>query len=153
MPPLDRVDQRRAGQLRHRAGGSGLAILVGLGPDAAVGADDSDGGGSECAVALDSRAPSDGVGRVRRSSRAHSRSSINRWHKGDDEALKGIEKNLKRPVFACLPNDFRKASTAVNLGAPLMENHNNVLGNSYRQLAMQLAGPALRAPAPTSAAG
>src|SRR5262249_32627047 len=36
---------------------------------------------------------------------------VNRWHKGDDEALKGIEKNLKRPVFARLPNDFRKANT------------------------------------------
>jgi pilus assembly protein CpaE len=73
---------------------------------------------------------------------------INRWHKGDDEALKGIEKNLKRPVFARLPNDFRKANAAVNLGAPLLENHNSVLGNSYRQLAAQLAGPALRPPQP-----
>ena len=71
---------------------------------------------------------------------------INRWHKGDDEALKGIERNLKRPVFARLPNDFRKANMAVNLGAPLLENHNSVLGNSYRQLAAQLAGPALRPP-------
>jgi pilus assembly protein CpaE len=78
---------------------------------------------------------------------------VNRWHKGDDEALKGIEKNLKRPVFARLPNDFRKANTSVNLGAPLLENHNSVLGNSYRQLAMQLAGPALRAPAAPSGGG
>jgi pilus assembly protein CpaE len=78
---------------------------------------------------------------------------VNRWHKGDDEALKGIEKNLKRPVFARLPNDFRKANTAVNLGAPMLENHNSVLGNSYRQLAMQLAGPTLRAPAPTIGGG
>ncbi len=65
---------------------------------------------------------------------------INRWHKGDEEALKSIEKSIKRPIFACLPNDFRKASTAVNLGMPLMENHNNVLTNRYRQLAAQLAG-------------
>lgn len=78
---------------------------------------------------------------------------VNRWHKGDDEALKGIEKNLKRPVFARLPNDFRKANTAVNLGAPMLENHNSVLGNSYRQLAMQLAGPALHPPAAASGGG
>jgi pilus assembly protein CpaE len=78
---------------------------------------------------------------------------VNRWHKGDDEALKGIEKNLKRPIYARLPNDFRKASTAVNLGAPMLENHNSVLGNSYRQLALQLAGPALRPPAPPSSGG
>ena len=65
---------------------------------------------------------------------------INRWHKGDDEVLKTIEKNLKRPIFACLPNDFGKANTAVNLGTPLMENHNNYLSNRYRELAAQLAG-------------
>ncbi len=65
---------------------------------------------------------------------------INRWHKGDDDVLKAIEKNLKRPIFACLPNDFGKANTAVNLGAPLMENHNNNLSNRYRALAAQLAG-------------
>jgi pilus assembly protein CpaE len=65
---------------------------------------------------------------------------INRWHKGDDEVLKTIEKNLKRPIFASLPNDFGKANTAVNLGTPLMENHNNNLSNRYRALAGQLAG-------------
>src|ERR1017187_1943233 len=65
---------------------------------------------------------------------------INRWHKGDDEVLKTIEKNLKHPIFACLPNDFGKANTAVNMGTPLMENHNNYLSNRYRALAAQLAG-------------
>ena len=65
---------------------------------------------------------------------------INRWHKGDEEALKSIEKNIKRPVFACLPNDYRKASTAANMGLPLMENHNNNLSDRYRHLASQLAG-------------
>ena len=65
---------------------------------------------------------------------------INRWHKGDEEVLKSIEKNIKRPVFAFLPNDFRKASTAANLGMPLMENHNNSLTNRYRDLAALLAG-------------
>jgi pilus assembly protein CpaE len=65
---------------------------------------------------------------------------VNRWHKGDEEVLKSIEKNIKRPVFAFLPNDFRKASTAGNLGMPLMENHSNALSNRYRDLAAQLTG-------------
>ena len=65
---------------------------------------------------------------------------INRWHRTDDEVLKSIVKNIKRPIFACLPNDFRKVSDAVNLGTPLMENHNNTLTHRYRELALQLAG-------------
>jgi pilus assembly protein CpaE len=65
---------------------------------------------------------------------------INRWHKGDEEVLKSIEKDIKRPIFASLPNDFQKASLSVNLGTPLMENHNNTLSNRYRQLASQIAG-------------
>jgi pilus assembly protein CpaE len=66
---------------------------------------------------------------------------INRWHKGDEEVLKGVQKDISRPVFACIPNDFRKASTAVNLGTPLLENHhNNGLSIRYRQIAAQIAG-------------
>lgn len=65
---------------------------------------------------------------------------INRWHKGDEEVLKSIEKSVNRPIFACIPNDFRKASEAVNLGTPLMLNHNNLLSNRYRQIAAQLSG-------------
>jgi pilus assembly protein CpaE len=65
---------------------------------------------------------------------------INRWHKGDEEVLKSIQKDINRPVFACLPNDFRMASASVNLGTPLQENHNNVLSSRYRQIAAQLAG-------------
>src|SRR5579862_7847939 len=65
---------------------------------------------------------------------------INRWHKGDEEVLKSIEKNVNRPIFACIPNDFRKASEAVNLGTPLLQNHNNLLSNRYRQMAAQLTG-------------
>jgi pilus assembly protein CpaE len=67
---------------------------------------------------------------------------VNRWHKGDDEPLKSIEKETKRAVFACLPNDFRKVNAATNLGTPLMENHSNMLTGQYRQLAEQLAGSA-----------
>lgn len=65
---------------------------------------------------------------------------INRWHRGDEEVLQSIQKSIGRPIFACLPNDFRKASQSVNLGAPLMQNHNNLLSDRYRQIAAQLAG-------------
>ena len=74
---------------------------------------------------------------------------VNRWHKGDDEPLKSIEKETKRAVFACLPNDFRKASAAMNLGMPLMENHNNMLTDQYRRVGRiswwALSGPACQA--------
>jgi pilus assembly protein CpaE len=65
---------------------------------------------------------------------------INRWHKADEDVLKSIEKSIKRPVFACIPNDFRKANEAVNLGTPILENHNNLLSNRYREIAAQLTG-------------
>src|SRR5260370_39268873 len=65
---------------------------------------------------------------------------INRWHKGDDDVLKSIQKDINRPIFANLPNDFRKASQSVNLDTPLMENHTNTLTNPYRQIAGQLVG-------------
>jgi pilus assembly protein CpaE len=65
---------------------------------------------------------------------------VNRWHKGDDEILKGMEKTIKNPIFACLPNDFKQASAAQNMGTPIMKNHNDVLSARYRQLAVQLAG-------------
>lgn len=66
---------------------------------------------------------------------------LNRWHKGDEEVLKGIQKDISRPVFAYIPNDYRKASTSVNLGTPLLENsQNNGLSIRYRQIAAQIAG-------------
>lgn len=66
---------------------------------------------------------------------------LNRWHKGDEEVLGGIQKEINRPVFACIPNDFRKASASVNLGTPLLENaSNNGLSARYRQIAAQIAG-------------
>jgi septum formation inhibitor-activating ATPase MinD len=39
-----------------------------------------------------------------------------------------------------VPNDFRKANQAVNLGMPLIENHNNLLSDRYREIAGQIAG-------------
>jgi pilus assembly protein CpaE len=72
---------------------------------------------------------------------------INRWHKGDQDTLKSIEKNIHRPILACIPNDYRKASNSVNLGMPLLENHDNYLVSHYRQLATLLTGGATAAAA------
>ena len=65
---------------------------------------------------------------------------INRWRRGDDDALKSVEKNTKRPIFMRLPNDFRQVSEAMNMGVPLSGNHNNALVAKFRQLASQLTG-------------
>ncbi len=65
---------------------------------------------------------------------------INRWHRRDEEALKSVEKNIKRPIFARLPNDFRQVSEATNLGVPLSENHNDPLVTKFREMAGRLVG-------------
>lgn len=65
---------------------------------------------------------------------------INRWHRGDDEVLKSVEKDFRSPIFARLPNDFRQVSEAVNQGTPLSRNHNNPLVATFRRIAGQLAG-------------
>jgi pilus assembly protein CpaE len=65
---------------------------------------------------------------------------INRWHKGDDEIVRGVQKESGFPIFANLPNDYRKTSQAVNLGTPIPDNHNNILVNRYRQIAEQVLG-------------
>ena len=65
---------------------------------------------------------------------------INRWNRGDEEALKAVEKTIKRPIFARLRNDFRRVSEAENLGVPLSRNHNNRLLDEYREIAIRLSG-------------
>jgi pilus assembly protein CpaE len=79
---------------------------------------------------------------------------LNRWHKGDEEIMKGIQTDINRPVFACIPNDFRKASTSINLGTPILENgHGNGLSSRYRQIAAQIAGIGADSAAEKSALG
>jgi pilus assembly protein CpaE len=65
---------------------------------------------------------------------------LNRWHKGDDEIVRSIEKDSGFPTFASLPNDYRKTSQAVNLGTPIPENHNNALVHRYRSMAERVMG-------------
>jgi pilus assembly protein CpaE len=69
------------------------------------------------------------------------RTILNRWHQEDESILKSIQKDFSQPVFARIPNDFRKASACINLGTPLLENaRNNGLSARYRQIAAQIAG-------------
>lgn len=65
---------------------------------------------------------------------------INRWRRVDEEALKNVEKNLRHPIYTRLPNDFRQASEAVNMGTPLPADQAGTLGGKIRQLAGQLSG-------------
>ena len=65
---------------------------------------------------------------------------VNRWHKRDDEALASVEKNLRRPIAARLPNDYKVVSEASNLGVPLEVHHNHVLASKIRQLACEVVG-------------
>ncbi len=65
---------------------------------------------------------------------------INRWQKTDEHIVKSIQHDINRPVFAVLPNDYRRASESVNLGTPLVGNQANGLGTRYRQIAAQIAG-------------
>lgn len=65
---------------------------------------------------------------------------INRWRRADQDALKTVEKNIKHPIFAVIPNDYRQVSDAINMGTPLMGNHNNPLVSKFAQIAAQLTG-------------
>jgi pilus assembly protein CpaE len=73
---------------------------------------------------------------------------VNRWDRKDDQTLATVERNLKRSIFARLPNDFRSASEAINTGKPLSGNGKNSLSSELRSLAGHLAG--LPAPAPAA---
>lgn len=74
---------------------------------------------------------------------------INRWTRGDDEALKSLEKKLRRPVFSRIPNDFRQVSESVNMGTPLSKDQSNPLVSQIQNLILQLgisrAEPSLQA--------
>jgi pilus assembly protein CpaE len=65
---------------------------------------------------------------------------INRWRHADEETLKSLEKSLKRHVFACLPNDFRRVNDAINSGLALRANGKDSMANKITEIAAQLAG-------------
>jgi pilus assembly protein CpaE len=65
---------------------------------------------------------------------------INRWRRTDQEALKTVEKNIRHPIHSVIPNDYKQVSDAINMGTPLMGNHNNPLVSKFAQIAAQLTG-------------
>ena len=65
---------------------------------------------------------------------------INRWRRADEETLKSLEKTLKRPVFACLPNDFRRVNDAINSGLALRANGSESMASKIAEIAALLAG-------------
>lgn len=65
---------------------------------------------------------------------------VNRWRRADQEALKTVEKNIKHSISTVIPNDYKQVSDAINMGTPLMGNHNNPLVSKFAQLAAELVG-------------
>jgi len=76
---------------------------------------------------------------------------INRWHSCDEETLRSVEKILKFPVFARVPDDYQHVSQAVNSGVPLSKEHGEHLELSFREMACGLIGMAPPAGARPSA--
>jgi pilus assembly protein CpaE len=64
---------------------------------------------------------------------------INRWHRSDEEALAQIESNMKMPVFARLPNNFKQVTEATVRGVPVVKN-GDPLTEGFAKMAGQLAG-------------
>ena len=65
---------------------------------------------------------------------------VNRWHRGDDDVLRNVEKDFGHPIFARLPNDYRLVSDAINQGVPLAKNQSNALVATFQRIASQVAG-------------
>ena len=64
---------------------------------------------------------------------------INRWHRHDEEALKKIEHDMKTPVFARLPNNFKQVSDATLRGKAIGKG-SDALSCGYSDIANRLAG-------------
>ncbi len=142
IPARSAESRRECGavQLRYGSSRPWLAVRFRLDADTRCGANDSAGDGNECAGPVESRAPSAGVGGIG-----------NQLGENSDRGQSLAQRRSGNPRTTCrktssarfsrfFPNDFSKASTSVNMGTPLIENHNNVLTNHYRQLASLLTG-------------
>jgi pilus assembly protein CpaE len=65
---------------------------------------------------------------------------VNRWHRGDEEALQAFEKRVKLPIFERLPNDYKQVSRAVNMGAELSRGQHDQLLQRFRAMVEDIAG-------------
>jgi pilus assembly protein CpaE len=64
---------------------------------------------------------------------------INRWHRQDEEALAQVENDMKTPVFARLPNNFKQVREATVRGIPVGKN-GDPLTEGFGAMAARLAG-------------
>ena len=64
---------------------------------------------------------------------------INRWHKHDEEALEKVEKDMRIPVFARVPNDFKHVTNATLRGVTVDQGSDS-LSCSFQEMASRFAG-------------
>jgi pilus assembly protein CpaE len=64
---------------------------------------------------------------------------INRWHRHDEPALEKVEQGMKIPVFAKLPNNFKRVSEATVRGDSLRQD-GDPLSAEFSKMASRLAG-------------
>lgn len=64
---------------------------------------------------------------------------INRWHRHDEPALAKVENDMKMPVFARLPNNFKQVNEATVRGVPMAKN-GDPLTEGFEKIAARLAG-------------
>ena len=72
-------------------------------------------------------------------SSGHVRLVINRWHKHDEDALEKVEKDMRTPVFARLPNNFKQVTDATLRGGTV-EKGRDSLSSGFQEMAGKLAG-------------
>ena len=78
------------------------------------------------------------LGNLRVSS-AQVRLIINRWHRHDEVALEKVEQGMKVPVFARLPNNFKRVSEA-NVRGDSLKQDGDPLSAEFNKMAARLAG-------------
>jgi pilus assembly protein CpaE len=64
---------------------------------------------------------------------------INRWHRHDEPALAKVENDMKMPVFARLPNNFKQVNDATVRGDSLKQQ-GDPLSAEFHKIAVRLAG-------------
>ena len=64
---------------------------------------------------------------------------INRWHRHDEQALEKVENDMKIPVFARLPNNFKQVSEATVRGDSLKKD-GDALSGEFHKMAARIAG-------------
>src|SRR6266478_1709627 len=72
-------------------------------------------------------------------SSAQLRLIINRWHRHDEQALEKVENDMKMPVFARLPNNFKQVSEATVRGDSLKKD-GEALSGEFHKMATRIAG-------------